>query len=98
LFYSLKIYTKTIIRLRLSDYGDYGEIHLDFVSAYGRQNRSVKITHWSNPYRVSIYKTRGRSNQQLLSYSYHKEGDHYNYMCANSLPIIIVSFGRFESF
>ena len=27
----------------------------------------------------------------LLSNSYHKEGDHYNYTCANSLPIIIVS-------
>ena len=24
--------------------------------------------------------------------SYHKEGDHYNYTCADSLPIIIISF------
>jgi hypothetical protein len=24
----------------------------------------------------------------LLSYSYHKEGDHYNYTCANSLPLL----------
>ena len=53
---------------------------------HGRQNRSVnyEITHCmhgcrSNPYRVSIYKTRCVAVTNNLFISYHKERDLYNY-------------------
>ena len=34
----------------------------------------------------------------LLSYSYHKEGDHYNYTCAKVCLLLQFHLDRFESF